>query len=98
MRLGSDRREMMTDAIRRDHSEQWRFLIRRLDASEVVVPFAGERHDSRKPPAFLAEAVQLRLRRGGSIGDQDFVFDLIHLGRILTRLPFYSNSNNLLSH
>jgi hypothetical protein len=76
MRLGSDRREVMTDAIRRDHSEQWRFLIRRLDALEVVVPFAGEQHDSRKLPAFLA--VQLRLRRGGSIGDQDFVFDLIH--------------------
>ena len=54
------------------------FLIRLLDALEVVVPFAAEKKDGRELPAFLAEVVQLGLRGGGSIGDQDFVFDLVH--------------------
>jgi len=44
----------------------------------MVVPFAGEEDDGGELPAFLAETVQLRLRSGGSVGDQDFVFELVH--------------------
>lgn len=64
--------------VQRSSRVKWGFLIRLLNALEVVIPFTTEEHDGCELPALFAETVQLCLRGGGSIGNQDFVFDLIH--------------------